>query len=81
MVCPWCAHGTCYNFLYSLFQGRAFGTPAPSRWPGRKQGREDIERECVTETGTIARTTAGERWASWPIPGPAAMPRPLGRKP
>ena len=46
-----------------------FGAPARGRWPGRKQRREDIERECVIETGTIARTTAGERWASWPTPG------------
>jgi hypothetical protein len=28
-----------------------------------------IERGCVIETGTTTRTTAGERWASWPTPG------------
>ena len=37
------------NFLYSLFQGRASGTPAPGLSPRRDRGqrREVPKSECV----------------------------------
>jgi hypothetical protein len=44
--------------------------------PDAGRGREFIERECITEAGTTARTKRVELLSDC---GPAAMSRPFGR--
>lgn len=46
-------------FYYRNISRARLRHASAGRWPGRKQGREDIERECVTETGTIAAGAGG----------------------
>jgi hypothetical protein len=50
------ARTCCDNFLYG-FKGAPPARQAPGRWPrSQAGGREVIERECVTETGTTTKT-------------------------
>jgi len=59
------------SFLYG-FKGAPSARQRRAGSQAACREREIIERGCVIETGTTARTTAGERWACCPT---------LGRRP
>jgi hypothetical protein len=61
----------CDNFLYG-FKGAPAARQRRAKTRREGSGREVIEQECVTVTGT-ARTKAGERWAHCPTWGAAAV--------
>jgi hypothetical protein len=67
--------------FYTASRARLRHAQRRAHGPDAGRGREVIERGCVTETGTTARTKAGELVGLLSDSGAAAMSRPSGGSP
>ena len=68
------------TIFFTAFKGAPSARQAPGQWPGSKQESRSHRVGCVTETGTTARTKAGE-WGYCPTPGQWPCRAPSGGSP